>query len=102
MKNKNNLTNLTVPLDSYEKELDVFLKKGKYIRAKNIKSVKGMIENTAEEHVKLRESKSITLRVNNRDLIKFKAKAREKNIPYQTLINLLIGNYNKGKTRLSL
>jgi len=35
----------------------------------------------------------ITFRVNQGDLVKLKAKAMEKNIPYQTLLSTLIRSY---------
>lgn len=50
----------------------------------------------------LEETKSITVRVKKKDLIKLKAKAARNNIPYQTLINLLINHYTSGKTKISL
>ncbi len=61
-----------------------------------------MFEEAAKNHIELQESKSITLRVKKKDLIKFKARATRNNIPYQTLINLLINSYAEGKTKLSL
>jgi len=56
-------------------------------------------ESPAKRHIELQESKSITLRVKNEDLIKVKAKAKRKGLAYQTLIGLLIREYVKGETR---
>lgn len=89
-----------IPLDDYEKELKEFLDKGGFIRAENFAETKKMLEEAAKRHIELEESKSITLRVKKKDLIKLKAKAVRNNIPYQTLIGLLINNYANGRTKL--
>ncbi|MBI4065029.1 hypothetical protein HY409_01500 [Candidatus Gottesmanbacteria bacterium] len=91
-----------IPLDTYEEELKGFLDKGDFISAPNFETTKKIFEEAAKRHIELQESKSITLRVKNKDLIKLKAKAARNNIPYQTLIGLLINGYTEGKTRLSL
>ena len=91
-----------IPLDDYERELEEFLEKGKFVSAPNIKKTKEMLEEAAKRHIELQESKSITLRIKKKDLIKLKAKAARNNIRYQTLINLLINSYTEGKTRLSI
>lgn len=90
------------PLDDYEKELQEFLNEGEYRSVENLKETKKMLEEAAKRHIELQESKSITLRVNKKDLIKIKAKAKRNNIPYQTLINLLINNYAEGKSQLTI
>ena len=59
-----------------------------------------MMEEAAARWLEFQESKSITLRVKKKDLIRLQAKAARNNMPYQTLINLLINNYAEGKTRL--
>lgn len=90
------------PLDKYEQELAEFIEKGEFVSDSNFKENKKMFEEAARRHIELQQSKSITLRIKRMDLIKLKAKAARNNIPYQTLINLLINSYNEGKTRLSL
>jgi len=90
------------PLDNYEKELQGFLDKGVYQRGENFGEVKKMLEEAAKAFADLRQSRSITLRVNKQDLIRVKAKAKRSNIPYQTLINLLISHYVEGKSQLTL
>lgn len=91
-----------IPLDDYERELKEFLEKGKFVSDPNFKENKKMFEEAAKRHIELQESKSITLRIKKKDLLKLKAKAIRNNIPYQTLINLLINSYTEGKTKLSL
>ena len=91
-----------VPLDDYERELEEFLERGEFVSDPNFKENKKMFEEAARRHIELRKSKSVTLRIKQEDLIKLKAKAARNNIPYQTLINLLINSYAEGKTKLSL
>ena len=90
------------PLDDYEKELKEFLEKGEFVSDPNFKENKKMFEEAAKNFIELEESKSITVRVKRKDLAKLKARAARNNIPYQTLINLLISQYNEGKTKLTL
>lgn len=47
-------------------------------------------------------SKSVTLRINQLDLIKIKAKAKCNNIPYQTLLGVLVHDFAKDKKELRL
>lgn len=91
-----------IPLDDYEKELKEFLDKGEFVSDPNFKENKKMFEEAARNFVELENSKSITLRIKKKDLMKLKAKAARNNIPYQTLINLLINSYTDGKTKLTL
>ena len=88
------------PLDDYERELMKFLDKGEFVRAPDFEENKKMMEEAAARWLEFQESKSITLRVKKKDLIRLQAKAVRNNMPYQTLINLLINNYAEGKTRL--
>lgn len=89
-------------LDEYEQEIEGSLERGEWVSDPNFKENKKMFEEAAKRHVELRNSRSITLRIKNMDLVKLKAKAARNNIPYQTLINLLINSYNEGKTKISL
>lgn len=90
------------PLDDYERELMEFIDKGEFVSDPNFKENKKMFEDAAKRFLEQKESKSITLRIKKMDLMRLKAKAAKNNLPYQTLINLLINSYNEGKTKLSL
>ncbi len=92
----------STPLDDYEKELEEFLERGEYVSNPNFAETKKMFEEAAKRHIELRKNKSITLRVNQGDLIKVKTKAKRHNIPYQTLIGALIRQYAQGKTKINL
>lgn len=61
--------------------------------------------NSEEEIKKLKEAavstvlknKNINIRISSRDLLKLKAKALERGLPYQTLVSSLIHQYTDGK-----
>lgn len=89
-------------LDEYEKEIEKELEKGHFKRSDDFEERKKLFEEAAKRHVELQKSKSITLRINQKDLIRLKAKAKREGIPYQTLISLLIHQYAEGKTSVEL
>jgi len=89
-------------LDKYEQEIEEALEREEYVPAENPKEIKKMFDEAAKNYPDLENSRSVTLRIKKKDLLKLKAKAARNNIPYQTLINLLINSYNEGKTKLSL
>jgi len=99
---KNNKYPDEIPLDDYERELEAFLDKGKYSSDKNFKETKKMLEEAAKRHQELRKSKRITLRVNNQDLIRVKARAKRASIPYQRLIGALIHKFAEGQTKIEV
>lgn len=101
-KQRPNQHNDQIPLDDYERELKEFLEKGKFVSDPDFAENKKMFEEAAKNFIELEKSKSITIRIKKKDLVKLKAKAAHNNIPYQTLINLLINSYTAGKTKLSL
>jgi len=102
MKKRNKNPFKDLKLDEYEKELEESLSKGKSVRDKNYKETKKMLEEASRRHLELQETKSITLRLRKKDLIKIKAKAKRNNLPYQTLIGLLINQYVKGEKKLTI
>lgn len=89
-------------LDKYEHEIEDALEKGEFVSDPHFKKNKILFEKMAKEFLETEGSKSITLRVKKRDLIKVKAKAKESRIPYQRLINLLISNYVGGKIKIAI
>lgn len=89
-------------LDKYEREIEEALERDEYVPVENPEEINKILDEAAKNYPELEESRSITLRVKKRDLVKLKAKAARNNIPYQTLINLLINSYTEGKTKLSL
>ncbi len=100
-KQKNNpITNFI--LDNEEQLIEQALENDEYEDAPNFKDTKKMLEDAATRHLELNTSKPITIRINQLDLIRVKARAQAKNIPYQTLLGSLIHQYAEGKRDLSL
>ncbi|OGG15513.1 hypothetical protein A3D77_06730 [Candidatus Gottesmanbacteria bacterium RIFCSPHIGHO2_02_FULL_39_11] len=89
-------------LDEEEKLMEQSLEKGDFQENPNLKDTKNMLEEAASRYVELHNSKPITLRVNQLDLIKIKAKAKRKQIPYQTLLGALLHDFAEGERELSI
>lgn len=89
-------------LDEYEQTIENALEKGEFVSDPNFKETRKIFEEAAKNFVELEESKSITLRIKKMDLIKLKTKAIRNNIPYQTLISLLIHQYIRGEKEVVL
>lgn len=108
-KQKNNTTNKkdidpfkNLVLDEYEQEIEDSLAKGEWKQVENFAETKKMIEEAARRHIELRKSKRVTFRINQGDLIKLKARAERKNIPYQTLLSALIRDFVDGDYSVKL
>jgi predicted DNA binding CopG/RHH family protein len=89
-------------LDEEEHLIEQALENNEYISRPDFGDTKKMLEEAAARYIELNTAKPITVRVNQLALIKLKAKAKAKNIPYQTLLGVLINEYVEGKTKLSL
>lgn len=89
-------------LDEEEKLLEEALEKGQFEEEPNFVDTKVMLQEAAARHGELHNSKPVTIRIKQLDLIKVKAKAKAKNILYQTLIGSLIHQYAEGEEKLSL
>lgn len=103
MKNKKFDPFKNLVLDEYEQEIEDALERGEFVSVPNFeKKRKPKLVEAAKRYFERQESKSITLRIKMKDLLELKAKAAMNNLPYQTLIGLLIKSYNDGKTKLTL
>ncbi|KKU87323.1 MAG: hypothetical protein UY17_C0021G0002 [Candidatus Beckwithbacteria bacterium GW2011_GWC2_47_9] len=89
-----------VKLDRYEQNIETALKRGEYVKAPNFSATKKMFEEAAKNYLELNKTKRITIRVNQADLIKVKARAKRNNMPYQTLLNTLIRQFAEGRAAL--
>lgn len=87
-------------LDQQEKRIERALQKSQFISDTNLPETKKLFEEAAKNYLELKKSKRITIRVNQEDLIKVKAKAKRSNIPYQTLLNALIRQFAQGRASL--
>jgi len=86
-----------IKLDKFEQRIERELKKGNYVKAANFTATKKMFEEAARNYLELNRTKRITIRVNQADLIKVKARAKRNNMPYQTLLNSLIRQFAEGR-----
>ncbi|MEX0896220.1 MAG: antitoxin [Patescibacteria group bacterium] len=103
MKNKTHFDPFAnLVLDKEEQLIEEALEKGEYESDPNFEDTKKMLEEAAQRYQELNTSKPITVRIKQLDLIRLKAKAKAKNIPYQTLLGVLITEYVEGKTNLRL
>ncbi len=89
-------------LDEEEKELETAFEHGELEENPDFQDTKKMLEDAAQQYRQLHTSKSVTLRINQLDLIKIKAKAKRNNIPYQTLLGVLVHDFADDKKELSL
>lgn len=99
-KNNDPFTNLI--LDEEEKLIEEALEKGEFEKDSDLEKTKAMLEEAASLYLELHNSKPITLRINQLDLIKIKAKAKLRNIPYQTLLGALMHDFAEGETTLNI
>lgn len=104
MKKQDNTNNpfVNLHLDEEEKLLESALEKYKFEEDANFEKTKAMLQEAASRHLELYTSKPITIRINQLDLIKIKAKAKRKQIPYQTVLGALIHDFAEGERDLSL
>lgn len=105
MKTKNNTGAFNpyknLVLDEYEKNIEKSLEKDEWISIMTPERREELRQAT-KETLALRKSKKITLRINQGDLIKLKARAEEKNIPYQTLLGVLVRDFVDKKYSVKL
>ena len=89
-------------LDKQEQRIENVLKKGEFVSAAGLKEIKKLFKEAVKNHQELQKSKRITIRVNQEDLLKVRARAKRNKIPYQTLLNALIHQYAEGQARIEL
>lgn len=89
-------------LDKEEMRIEQALEAGEYIPSNDVKQTRKFFASAAKQFQELKKSKRITIRVNQGDLLKVKAKAKKSNIPYQTLLNVLISQFADGRTAVQI
>lgn len=89
-------------LDDEEQALEAALEAGEFETEPDFADTKQMLERAAAQYHQLHTSKPVTLRVNQLDLIKIKAKAKRHNIPYQTLLGSVLHDFAESKNSLSI
>lgn len=89
-------------LDKEEQKLEEALARGEFVRVSDFAKSKKLFEQAAKNYKELQKSKRITIRINQADLLRVKAKAQRSGIPYQTLLSVLIHQYAEGTTKVEL
>jgi predicted DNA binding CopG/RHH family protein len=89
-------------LDEEERLLEEALESGEFEEASDLEATKKMLEEAADRYHQLNTSKPITLRINQLDLIKIKAKAKRNNIPYQTLLGVVVHDFAEDRKELTI
>lgn len=102
MKKRNSDPFDNLVLDEEEKLIEQSLERGEFEESPNFENTKKMLQEAASRYLELHTSKPVTLRVNQLDLIKIKAKAKRKQIPYQTLLGALLHEFAEEEKELSL
>jgi predicted DNA binding CopG/RHH family protein len=98
----NNDPFVNLVLDEEEQLFEEALARGEFEKDSEFEATKAMLQEAASRYLELHTSKPITLRVNQLDLIKIKAKAKRKQIPYQTLLGAVLHAFAEGERELSL
>ncbi len=91
---------VNIKLDRQEKRIEKALEREEFVRVADLNRTKKLFKEAVKNYKELTKTKRITIRVNNEDLIKVKAKAKKNNVPYQTLLNVLIRQFAEGRTRV--
>jgi len=94
--------NEKIKLTKQEQKIEKALERGDYISAPKLKQTEKIFKEAVKNYQHLQKSKRITIRINQEDLIKVKARAQRNRIPYQTLLNALIHQYAKGQARIEI
>ncbi|MBI4097717.1 MAG: hypothetical protein HY426_01640 [Candidatus Levybacteria bacterium] len=102
MKKRNNDPFTSLVLDKEERQIEEALEREEFEEEPNFEETKKMLEEAASLYLKLHNSKPITIRVNQLDLIKIKAKAKRNQIPYQTLLGALLHDFAEGEKELKV
>jgi predicted DNA binding CopG/RHH family protein len=89
-------------LDEEEHLLEAALASGEFEEVSDLENTRRMLEEAANRYRQLNTSKPITLRINQLDLIKIKAKAKRSNIPYQTLLGALVHDFAEDRKELKI
>ncbi len=89
-------------LTEEENQLEQALEAGEFEETPDFAETKSMLESAAAQYLELNKSKPITIRINQLDLIKVKAKAKRSNVPYQTLLGFLVHQYAESNKTLKL
>lgn len=89
-------------LDGDEQALEDAFERGEFETLPHLEETRKMLQEAAKHHKLLHTAKPVTLRINQLDLIKIKAKAKRHNIPYQTLLGVVLHDFADDKKEITL
>lgn len=89
-------------LDNEEQQLEASLENAEIEESTDFETTKKLLKEAARQYRHLNTSKPVTLRINQLDLIKIRAKAKRNNIPYQTLLNAVVHDFADDKRELKI
>ncbi len=87
------------PLDEEERELIESVEKGEWQSIPEKEKNKFIKEAKAYAEASMKKNKRMNIRISERDLRRLKIKALEENIPYQTLVSMVLHKYLSGKLK---
>lgn len=89
----------SIKLDNEEKEILDAYESGEFVSIFSEEEKKKLIDAAATT---MQKNKNINIRLTSKDLLKLKAKAVERGIPYQTIVASLVHQYTEGKLKVEL
>ena len=89
-------------LTAEEQALEEVLANEEYESDPNLAQTDVMLREAAAQYRILQSTKPVTIRLNQLDLIKIKAKAKRHDLPYQTLISIIIHDYAQEKNFIQI
>ena|ERR1700689_2692785 len=89
-------------LDDEERAVEDAIERDDFEEVPGFEDTKKMLQEAARTYKQLHTSRPVTLRINQLDLIKIKTKAKQSNIPYQTLLGAVLHDFAEGKRNLSI
>ena len=87
-------------LDAYEREIEDALERGEWVPVKNQEKEIALLVEAARNT--LAKRKMMSIRMNDEVLKGLKLKAKEKGMPYQTLVSTILYQYVNGQIEVKL
>ena len=84
-----------INLDKEEKKIEADFEIGKYKSGFDVEKTISQYQKYAQ--ATLEKTKNINIRLSEKDLLKMKARAVKKGLPYQTLVSSVLHQYLAGK-----
>lgn len=86
-------------LTKEEKQIEQDILDGKYVSVPNVKQEIARFQKLAKAQIK---DKTVNFRIAESELETFKSKSSKVGLPYQSLLSLLISQYNRNKFSIKL